>query len=134
FHRLGLVALHVEQEVVGRIRRQALPPLSEQAGPDHRQQQQRAQRQRQAYQLHHGQAAASRQRGQPKPPRAVQARLQAAQQPQQARARGSCDQRQHRQPAQHPGVQLHVPGGVHGQRDGGCQRRQVGQQGSSRQR
>ncbi|MNV45131.1 hypothetical protein D3C71_1369160 [compost metagenome] len=44
-HAVALLGLDVDQEVVRRVRGQALAPLLQQAGADHRQQQQRAQRQ-----------------------------------------------------------------------------------------
>ncbi|KAG1550702.1 hypothetical protein G6F50_013243 [Rhizopus delemar] len=85
-HAVTLFGLDVDQEVVWRIRRQPLAPLLQQARTGHRQQQQRAQRQRQPDQLHHRQHAAPGQRGQAQSPVAMQAVLQAAQPLQAARA------------------------------------------------
>ena len=119
--------------MVGRVRRQLLAPLAQQARPDHRQQQQRAQRQRQPDQLHHRQCPAPGQRGQAQLPRPAQAPLQASQHGQQQRTGHGRQHRQRAQSTQHPGRQAQVAGGLHRQRHRRRQRQQVGQQRGRRQ-
>ncbi|MCW0436883.1 hypothetical protein NB723_001847 [Xanthomonas sacchari] len=132
-HLLGLIGLDVHQEVVRRVRRQPVAPLPEQAGADHRQQQQGAQRQRQAHELHHAQCAAPGQRRQAQFPRPAQLSLQPPQYRQQHRADRRGQGRQQGQAAQHPGCQHAVAGGVDRQHHGGDQGRGVHQQRGRRQ-